>query len=68
MILLPMVSPYDDDPIKKDSNDGDYDQSLKYFMTDSRRKGDQARKVRGRGDRKGLPYPKVIHLHKKRIG
>jgi hypothetical protein len=68
MMLLPIVSPYDDDPVKKDSNDSDYDQSLKYFMTDSHRKEDQARKVRGRGDRQGRPYPKVIRLHEKRIG
>jgi hypothetical protein len=68
MMLLPMVSPYDDDPVKKDSNDSDYDQPLKYFMIDSHRKGDQARKVRGRVDRKGRPYSKVIHLHEKRTG
>jgi hypothetical protein len=68
MMLMPMVSPYDDDAVKKDSNDIEYDQSLKYLMTGSHRKGVQARKVRGGGDRKGRPYPKVIHLREKRIG
>lgn len=68
MILLPMVSPYDDDPDKKDTNAGDYDQSLKYFITGSNRVGDRTRKVRGQSERQGRPYPRVIHLHEKRIG
>ena len=67
MMLLPMVSPYDDDPVKKDIIDTGYDHSLRYPMTGSYREGDQVRKVRCQSN-KNRPYSKVIHLHEKRIG
>ena len=67
MMLLPMVSPYDDDPVKKDVIDTGHDQLLRYSMTGSYREGDQTRKVRWRSN-KERPYSMVIYLHEKRIG
>ena len=47
MMLLPMVSPYDDDcPVKRDASDSGHDQSFGYSMTGTSMESDQTRKVR----------------------